>query len=92
MKPASCMFQPGGVIELPPPDVSNDVDAEGELAVIIGKKCRYVPAEHVKDVIFGYTVTTRPDCVGCLEEEPAIFDTSQEHRHVLQLRSGDRDC
>ena len=32
MKPASCMFQPGGDILLPPPDVSDDVDAEGELA------------------------------------------------------------
>ena len=30
MKPASCMFQPGGDIVLPPHDVSNDVDAEGE--------------------------------------------------------------
>src|SRR5271163_4742465 len=44
MKPASCMFQPGGEIVLPPLHVSNDVDAEGELGVIIGKKCRFVPA------------------------------------------------
>ena len=28
MKPASCMFQPGGDIVLPPPHVSDDVDAE----------------------------------------------------------------
>ncbi len=70
MKPASCMFQPGGVIELPPPDVSNDVDAEGELAVIIGKKCRYVPAEHVKDVIFGYTVTLDLTALDVLRKNP----------------------
>ena len=57
MKPASCMFQPGGDIVLPPPEISNDVDAEGELGVIIGKKCRFVPAEQVKDVVFGYTTT-----------------------------------
>lgn len=57
MKPASCMFEPGGEIELPPPEVSNDVDAEGELGVIIGKRCRYVPREHVREVIFGYTTT-----------------------------------
>ena len=57
MKPASCMFQPGGEIELPPPDLSNDVDAEGELGVIIGKNCRFVPAGQVRDVIFGYTTT-----------------------------------
>ena len=47
MKPPSCMFQPEGAVELPPPDVSDDVDAEGELAIVIGKKCRFVPSEHV---------------------------------------------
>lgn len=57
MKPASCMFQPGGDIVLPPREVSDDVDAEGELGVVIGKKCRFVPAEHVREVIYGYTVT-----------------------------------
>ncbi len=55
MKPASCLFQPGGEIVLPPPEISNDVDAEGELAVIVGRPCRFVPGDHVADVIFGYT-------------------------------------
>jgi 2-keto-4-pentenoate hydratase/2-oxohepta-3-ene-1,7-dioic acid hydratase in catechol pathway len=57
MKPWSCMFQPGGDIVLPPPEISDDVDAEGELGVIIGKKCRFVAADAVRDVIFGYTTT-----------------------------------
>jgi 2-keto-4-pentenoate hydratase/2-oxohepta-3-ene-1,7-dioic acid hydratase in catechol pathway len=57
MKPASCLFQPGEDIVLPPPEVSDDVDAEGELGVVIGKRCRFVPANHVRDVIFGYTTT-----------------------------------
>jgi 2-keto-4-pentenoate hydratase/2-oxohepta-3-ene-1,7-dioic acid hydratase in catechol pathway len=57
MKPASCMFQPGGDIVLPPRGLSDDVDAEGELGVIIGKTCRFVPSGHVRDVIFGYTTT-----------------------------------
>lgn len=57
MKPASCLFEPGGDIVLPPPEISADVDVEGELGVVIGKRCRYVPAEHVPDVIFGYTTT-----------------------------------
>ena len=42
MKPASCMFEPGGDIILPPPEVSDEVDAEGELGVIIGRKCRFL--------------------------------------------------
>ena len=47
------MFEPESIIELPPPEVSNDVDAEGELAIVIGKTCRYVPSEYVKDVFSG---------------------------------------
>ena len=57
MKPASCLFEPGGNIVLPPADVSDDVDAEGELGVVIGRRCRFVPREHVNEVIFGYTTT-----------------------------------
>ena len=57
MKPASCMFQPGGPIILPPAEISDDVDAEGELAVIIGKSCKYVPVEKARDVIYGFTTT-----------------------------------
>lgn len=57
MKPASCLFQPGGEIVLPPREISDDVDAEGELGVVIGKTCRFVPAESIPDVIFGYTTT-----------------------------------
>ncbi len=57
MKPASCLFEPGGYIVLPPADLSDDVDAEGELGVIIGRQCRFVPSQHAQDVIFGYTTT-----------------------------------
>ena len=70
MKPASCMFQPEGEIVLPPPDVSDDVDAEGELAVIIGRTCRFVPVEHVQDVIFGYTVTLDLTALDILRKNP----------------------
>jgi 2-keto-4-pentenoate hydratase/2-oxohepta-3-ene-1,7-dioic acid hydratase in catechol pathway len=70
MKPASCLFEPEGVIELPPPEVSSDVDAEGELGVVIGKKCRFVPAEHVRDVIFGYTTTLDLTALDVLRKNP----------------------
>jgi 2-keto-4-pentenoate hydratase/2-oxohepta-3-ene-1,7-dioic acid hydratase in catechol pathway len=39
------------------------IDYEAELAIVIGRVCKEVPKERVKDVIFGYTmandVTTR---------------------------------
>lgn len=38
------------------PDQSNDVQFEGELAVVIGRICRDVPAAKVADVIYGYTI------------------------------------
>src|SRR6266542_3160154 len=70
MKPASCMFPPGGEIVLPPPDLSNDVDAEGELGVVIGKKCRYVPSDAVREVIFGYTTTLDLTALDVLRKNP----------------------
>jgi 2-keto-4-pentenoate hydratase/2-oxohepta-3-ene-1,7-dioic acid hydratase in catechol pathway len=70
MKPASCMFPPHGEIVLPPPEVSSDVDAEGELGVIIGRRCRFVPPEHVRDVIFGYTTTLDLTALDVLRKNP----------------------
>jgi len=77
MKPASCMFEPGGDILLPPTDITNDVDAEGELGVVIGKRCRYVPAEHVKDVIFGYTTTLDLTALDVLSKNPRYLTRSK---------------
>ena len=70
MKPASCMFQPGENIILPPPRFSDDVDAEGELGVIIGKTCRFTPADQVRDVIFGYTTTLDLTALDVLRKNP----------------------
>ena len=70
MKPASCMFHPGGEIALPPPDLSNDVDAEGELGVIIGKTCRFVPPNQVRDVIYGFTTTLDLTALDVLRKNP----------------------
>jgi 2-keto-4-pentenoate hydratase/2-oxohepta-3-ene-1,7-dioic acid hydratase in catechol pathway len=70
MKPASCMFQPGGEILLPPPEISDDVDAEGELAVIIGRSCRFVPAAKAHEVIYGFTTTLDLTALDVLRKNP----------------------
>ncbi len=57
MKPSSSFFEPGGSIELPPEELSREVDAEGELGLVFGKRCRDVPLEQVPEVLFGYTTT-----------------------------------
>jgi 2-keto-4-pentenoate hydratase/2-oxohepta-3-ene-1,7-dioic acid hydratase in catechol pathway len=70
MKPASCMFQPGGEILLPPPEVSDDVDAEGELAIVIGRSCRFVPPEKAREVIYGFTTTIDVTALDVLRKNP----------------------
>ena len=57
MKPSSSFFEPGGEIVLPPERLTQDVDAEGELALVFGKRCKNVPIEEVPGVLFGYTTT-----------------------------------
>ncbi|WP_278315243.1 fumarylacetoacetate hydrolase family protein [Lolliginicoccus levis] len=54
MKPSTAITSPGAPILLPP--ASAEVHYEGELAVVIGRPCRDVPAARAKDVILGYTV------------------------------------
>ncbi len=70
MKPASCMFEPGGDIVLPPTHLTNDVDAEGELGVIIGKTCRFLQPEQVKAAIYGYTTTLDLTALDVLAKNP----------------------
>lgn len=54
IKPSTCINDPEGII--PYPAVSNRVDYEGELAVVIGRKMSHVPKEEALSYVFGYTV------------------------------------
>jgi 2-keto-4-pentenoate hydratase/2-oxohepta-3-ene-1,7-dioic acid hydratase in catechol pathway len=53
LKPNTSVVGPGDPIVAP--TLSQDVQFEGELAIVIGRLCREVPKERVADVIFGYT-------------------------------------
>lgn len=53
LKPASSVVGPGDSIVYPAR--SSRVDFEAELGVVISKKCRNVPADRARDVVFGYT-------------------------------------
>ena len=53
LKPSTSVIGPGESIRLPRD--STRVDHEAELAVVIGRLCRDVPAEHAADVVLGYT-------------------------------------
>lgn len=54
LKPASCLVGHGAVVEVHP--AYGSVHPEPELAVVIGRRCRYVPAERAMDVVYGYTI------------------------------------
>lgn len=53
-KQVTCINGPGGPIHLP--RVSGALDYEGELAFVIGTRCRHVPRERAARVIAGFTV------------------------------------
>tara|TARA_R110002096_G_scaffold20690_5_gene67954 strand:- start:814 stop:1725 length:912 start_codon:yes stop_codon:yes gene_type:complete len=53
-KQVSCVNGPYGDIHLP--KISNELDYEGELAIVIGQRCRHVPKEDAYKVIAGYMV------------------------------------
>jgi 2-keto-4-pentenoate hydratase/2-oxohepta-3-ene-1,7-dioic acid hydratase in catechol pathway len=52
-KQVTCVVGPGAEIHMP--RVSTFLDYEAELAVVIGRRCRHVPAERAHEVIAGYT-------------------------------------
>src|SRR5580698_5380901 len=54
LKPNSALLAPGGVVKRP--KISERVDYEGELCIVIGKTCRHVREdEDVRTYILGYT-------------------------------------
>ncbi len=54
LKPPSSIISDGGTILLPAQ--SSQVEHEGELVVVIGKRGRYITAEDTKKYILGYTI------------------------------------
>jgi 2-keto-4-pentenoate hydratase/2-oxohepta-3-ene-1,7-dioic acid hydratase in catechol pathway len=52
-KQVTCVVGPGADVHMP--KVSTFLDYEAELAIVIGRRCRHVPAERAHEVIAGYT-------------------------------------
>ncbi len=53
IKPQTCVTGPGGPVFLP--KNGRQIDWEAELAVVIGKKAKYVSVERALKYVFGYT-------------------------------------
>ena len=54
LKPNTSVIGPGAPIIIPP--VEGRIVHEGELAIVIGKIAKRVPAEKWRDVVFGFTI------------------------------------
>jgi 2-keto-4-pentenoate hydratase/2-oxohepta-3-ene-1,7-dioic acid hydratase in catechol pathway len=54
-KQVTCVVGPDAEVHMP--RVSNLLDYEGELAIVIGSRCRRVPEQRAHEVISGYTIT-----------------------------------
>jgi 2-keto-4-pentenoate hydratase/2-oxohepta-3-ene-1,7-dioic acid hydratase in catechol pathway len=54
LKPNTAVVGPGDAIVRP--SFTNDISFEGELAIVIGRICKDVPAADAEKVIFGYTI------------------------------------
>lgn len=54
LKPNTAVVGPGDAIRIPP--VEGRIVHEGELAVVIGRIAKDVPAERALDYVFGYTI------------------------------------
>ena len=55
MKTPSALQHPGAAIELPTALGSEAVDYEGELAVVIGRRCKNVSASEALEAVLGYS-------------------------------------
>jgi 2-keto-4-pentenoate hydratase/2-oxohepta-3-ene-1,7-dioic acid hydratase in catechol pathway len=77
MKPTSTLFEPDGTIEVPPEEMSREVDAEGELGLVFGKRCRDVPIEAVPEVLLGYTTTLDMTALDILARNPRYLQRSK---------------
>lgn len=53
-KQSTCVIGTGAAIHRP--RVSDQLDYEGELGVVIGRRCRHVPRSKAAEVIAGYTI------------------------------------
>ena len=53
-KQSTCVIGPGEPIHVP--RVSHHLDYEGELAFVIGRRCRHVPRERAHEVVAGFTI------------------------------------
>lgn len=82
LKPPSSVIGPEDNIVLPPTHISDKVQHEGELAVVIGKRVRGISEEEVDDAIFGATCSN----------DVSARDLQNSDFHVTRAKGYDTFC
>jgi len=85
LQPATAATGPGGPIRLPPPDVTDRVTAEAELAVVVGRTCRDVAVEEVDDVVAGYLPVIDVTAEDVLQRNPRFLTRAKSFDTFLVL-------
>jgi 2-keto-4-pentenoate hydratase/2-oxohepta-3-ene-1,7-dioic acid hydratase in catechol pathway len=70
-KVSTCVIGPGASVEVPWSTAA--VDYEGELGVVIGRRCRHVPVERALEVVAGYTVVNDVSAREWQRRTPTMF-------------------
>ncbi|HSO20950.1 MAG TPA: fumarylacetoacetate hydrolase family protein, partial [Desulfosarcina sp.] len=75
MKPFTAVIGPGQTIRIP--TLSHRTTAEGELGVVIGRRCKDVPRENWLDVVAGFTTILDMTAEDILQENPRFLTRSK---------------
>jgi 2-keto-4-pentenoate hydratase/2-oxohepta-3-ene-1,7-dioic acid hydratase in catechol pathway len=75
MKPDTTIIGPGDVIRIPVQ--SRKTTAEGELGVIIGRKCRNVAADNWREVVAGFTTVIDMTAEDILRQNPRYLTVAK---------------
>ena len=76
IKPSSCVIGAGTAI-IPPVSYQGRIFYEGELGIVIGKKCKEVGVTEAEDYIFGYTCVNDVTAMQLIHEEDAFEQWSR---------------
>ncbi len=75
-KPSSGTLAPGGTI-VRPDSYDGRVIFEGELGVVIGKRCKNISLEEANDYVYGYTCVNDVTALDIISEDPSFAQWSR---------------
>ena len=76
IKPSSCVVGIGAAI-IPPASYQGRIFYEGELGIVIGKKCKEIDVSQAEDYIFGYTCVNDVTAMQLIHEKEAFAQWSR---------------